>query len=88
MSLHGHTITWGTHLGTGRANDARSWYAQIKEWWAVHKAARHAAKIAALQSRWDAKREAVRPLHADAAPDLVAPAHVFSTTTALCDLGV
>jgi len=51
-------------------------------------AARHDAKLATLTARWDARREAVHPLHADAAVDMVAATHVFSTTTTLCDLGV
>jgi hypothetical protein len=87
MSFHSHTTTWGTHIGIGRANDAKNWYAELKEWWTAHKAARHQAKLTAMAARWDAKREALNPLHADAASDLVAPAHVFSTITALCDLG-
>jgi hypothetical protein len=50
--------------------------------------ARHDATLATLRARWDARREPVRPLHADAAIDMVASTHTFSTTTALCDLGV
>jgi hypothetical protein len=49
---------------------------------------RREARLAALAARWDARRETLKPLRADAASDLVAPAHVFSTTTTLCDLGV
>jgi hypothetical protein len=86
MSAHGHTTVWGTHVGTGRAIDAKGWYQQLKEWWQSHKATRQEARLAALKARWDANREAVRFLHADAAVDMVAPAHVFSTTTAMCDL--
>ena len=64
----------------------KGWYQQLKEWWAAHQAARHDAKLATLRARWDARREAVRPLRADAAIDMVASTHAFSTTTALCDL--
>ena len=88
MRAHGHTIVWGTHTGVGRTQDTKGWFQQLNEWWAGHQAARHEAKLAALTARWDTRREAVRLLHADAALDLVAPAHAFSTTTALCDLGV
>ncbi len=87
MPAHGHTTVWGTHIGIGRASDAKSWYQQMKEWWTTHKAARQDAKLATLRARWDTRREAVHPLHADAAVDMIAPAHAFSTTTALCDLG-
>jgi hypothetical protein len=88
MPAHGHTTVWGTHVGIGRATDAKGWYQQLKEWWADHKAARQEVKLATLRAHWDARREAVRPLHADAAVDMVASTHVFSTTTALCDLSV
>jgi hypothetical protein len=86
MQAHGHTTVCGTHVGIGSATDAKGWYHQLKEWWADQKAARHEAKLAALNARWNARREVVRPLHADAAVDMVAPTHAFSTTTTLCDL--
>jgi hypothetical protein len=53
---------------------------------AAHKAARHDAKLATLTARWDPRREAVYPLHADAAIDVIPSPHAFSTTTALCNL--
>jgi hypothetical protein len=86
MHANGHTTVWGTHLGVSRATDGKGWYQQLKEWWAAHKAARHDTRLATLRGRWDARREAVHPLHADAAIDMVASTHTFSTTTALCDL--
>jgi hypothetical protein len=88
MRSHGHATTWGTHVGVARVRDAKSWYQQLKEWWAAYKPTRHDARLATLKARWDARREAVRPLHADAAIDMVASTHAFSITTALCDLGV
>jgi len=88
MRTHGHTTVWGIHLGLGRANDAKSWYKQLKEWRAAREAMRHERKIAALTARWDAKREAVRPLHADAAADMVTAPYARSTITALCALGI
>jgi hypothetical protein len=88
MHANGHTTVWGTHIGVGRARDVKGWYHELKEWWAAHKAARHEAKLATLKARWDARREAVRPLHADGASDMVASTHAFSTTTAFCDLSI
>jgi hypothetical protein len=88
MHAHGQTTVWGTPISVGRATDTKSWYQQIRDQWTAYKAARHDATLATLKSRWDARREAVRPLHADAAIDMVASTHAFSTTTALCDLGV
>jgi hypothetical protein len=88
MHTHGHTTVWGIHIGFGRATDRKEWYQQLTEWWATHKAARHDAKLATLRARWDAGREAVRPLHADAAIDIVASTQAFSTTMTLCDLSM
>jgi hypothetical protein len=88
MHAHGHITVWGTHIGVTRARDSKSWYQQLTEWWAAHQAARHDAKLATLKARSDAMREAVRPLHAGAALDMVVSRHACSTTTALCDLGV
>jgi len=88
MHTHGQTTVWGTHIGVGQATDGKGWYQQLKAWWVAHTTARHEAKLATLRARWDARREAVRPLHADAAVDMVTSTHVFSITTALCDLSV
>jgi hypothetical protein len=88
MHANGHTSVWGTHIGVSRARDTKRWYQQLKAWWAEHRAARREANLAALKARWDARREAVRPLSADAAIDMVASTHACSTTTALCDLSV
>jgi hypothetical protein len=88
LRAYGHASVWRMHIGVGRATDGKGWYQQLTEWWAAHQAARHDAMLATLRARWDARREAVRPLHADAAIDMVASTHAFSTTKALCDLTV
>jgi hypothetical protein len=88
MHANGHTTVWGTHIGVSRARDTKSWYQQLKAWWAAHKAARPDAKLASLGARWDARREAVCPSHAETAIDMVVSTHACSTTVALCDLGV
>jgi hypothetical protein len=88
MAGHGHTATWGTHIGVGRATDTKSWYAQLKTWWATHKAARRDARLATLKARWDARREAVHPFRADAAIDMVPAAYMDATARALCELSL
>jgi hypothetical protein len=88
MAMHGHTTTWGTHIGGGRATKTQSWYAQMKAWWATHKAVRHEARLATLKAHWDAKHESVRSFRADAAIDMVPPAHMDATARALCELSV
>jgi hypothetical protein len=84
MAAHGHTTTWGTQIGVGRTTQAQGWYAQFKAWWA----ARRDAKRAALNAYWDARREAVRSFRADAAIDMVPPAHVHTAARAYCDLAL
>jgi hypothetical protein len=88
MHANGQTTVWGAHIGVSRARDTKRWYQQLKAWWADHKAARREAHLVALKAGWDAKREAVRPFHADAAIDLVAPTHACSTIIALSSLSV
>jgi hypothetical protein len=78
MHTNGHTTVWGTHIGASCAKDAKSLYKQLKEWWQPHKAARHEAKLAALNARWDAKREAVTPCRAEAAPEMAVEHHALS----------
>ena len=86
MRSHGHATVWGTYLGAGRAPGSAGCYQQLKERWAAHKAARRQAKLAVLHACWDAEREAVRPLRADAAADMVAAQHGLSVATMLYGL--
>jgi hypothetical protein len=88
MHTNGHTTVWGTQIGVGRVRDAKGWYQQLREWWVARKVAREQARLAALSACWDAKREAVRVVHAEAALDMIAPTHAFSATTAFGDLSV
>jgi hypothetical protein len=88
MHANGHTTVWGTHIDVGRARDTKSWYQQIRDRWTAYQTARQEAKLATLRASWDARCEAVRPLHADAAIDLVAPVHASSTIIALSSLSV
>jgi hypothetical protein len=88
MRTHGHTTTWGTHIGVSRAKLGGGWYHEIKEWWATHQAARREARRAALNARWDATRERLKPLRAEAAADMVAAEHAFSTAITVYSLAL
>jgi hypothetical protein len=80
MHANGQTTVWGTYRGVSRAQDAKGWYQLLREWWAAHKVARHEARLATLKARWDAKREALKPLRTDPAAEMVATEHTFSTS--------
>ena len=84
MPTHGHPTVVAVPIG--RTGDVKGWSQQLHAWWAAHRAARHAAHLATLRTRWDATREAVTPVRADAALDMVASTQACSTATALCTL--
>jgi hypothetical protein len=71
MRIQGQTITWGTPTDVGHASRRGMWAQQIRAWWAARRAARWQAQCAALERRWDARREVVRPLPAEAAMEMV-----------------
>jgi hypothetical protein len=86
MRAHGHILVWGTHAGEGRARDAKGWYQQLKEWWAARNVARRQARLAALDACWDARHEAVRPLRAEAAPEMAPAQGALTVATMLYGL--
>jgi hypothetical protein len=83
MRSHGYTTVLGTHINVGRASDARGWCQQLQDWWTTYKAARKQAKLIAFAACWDAKRETIRPLRTEAAPEMAATPHVLSVVTML-----
>jgi hypothetical protein len=86
MRSHGHATVWGTPMAVGCAKKGARWYEELREWWATHKAMRREAKLAALTARWDATREALKPLKAEAACEMVAAEHGCSTAITLYGL--
>ncbi len=86
MPAHGNATVWGSHIGAGRASHGGGWYQQLRDWWQAHKTARQQVRHTALNACWDAERETVRPLRAEAAPDMVAAQGAFSVATQLYGL--
>jgi hypothetical protein len=72
----------GLQVNIARTTPAQSWYTRIKTWWAARRGADHAA----LNACWDPRREAVRPLRADAARDMVPQTCVHTAVSAYCAL--
>ena len=86
MHTNSHTTVWGTPIGVGRTRDTKGWYQQLRDWWTAHKAARQQATLDALHRCWDAKREAVTPRRAEAAPEMAAAQHTLFVATMLYGL--
>jgi hypothetical protein len=87
MTVFGHSIPWGTRIGDRRSTDAKDWYVPFKIWLSARKPVRQEAERVAIEARWDAQREALRPYRADAAHDMVTPLHAYSVAMALHGLG-
>jgi hypothetical protein len=83
MQTHGQATVWSPQVGGGRARAGEGWRLQLRQWWAVCRAARQRATLAALEGCWDPQREAFRPLRADAAPELAAARGALSMATIL-----
>jgi hypothetical protein len=81
MRSHGHATVWGTHIGLRGVSEHTSWYQRLKEWWAARTSVRQQAQLAALEARWDAQHEAVKPLRADAAIEMAIAHGVLSIAT-------
>jgi hypothetical protein len=81
MRSHEHATVWGTQIGVGRSSGRRGWYQPLKEWWAARAQARQQARLDALRARWDAEREAVKPLRAEPAVEMAIAQGVLSLAT-------
>jgi hypothetical protein len=78
MSAHGQTTMWGTDENISQAGASVGWYQYLRQWWQTHKALRQQVRREILNARWDAKREVVRPIHAEAAAEMLASQQTFS----------
>jgi hypothetical protein len=81
MRTHGLNIAGWTHRRVGRARSGAGWYRQLRDGWAARHAARQAAHLAALSTRWNATHEAFIPLRAEAALDMAVAQGALSIAT-------
>jgi hypothetical protein len=86
MQAHGQTTVWGSHINVGRARHNAGRLQQLREWWVAYTANRRHPKLAALSGCWDAKREVLKPLRAEAAPEMAAAQGALSMATRLYSL--
>jgi hypothetical protein len=88
MRAPGDAPVWGTHISVGRTRDDKGWYQQLQYWWTTHKAPCREARLASLSACWDATREVVTPLRAEAAPETAAAQRALSVATLLYGLAL
>jgi hypothetical protein len=88
MRAHGYTTVWGSHISVGRARHSTGWLQQLREWWVVYKVARRHAQLEALNGCWDANREVLKPIRAEAATEMAAAQGGLSVATQLYGLTV
>ena len=88
MRAHGQTTVWGHHITVGRANHSVGWLQQVREWWTLYKATRRDKKLAALNGCWDAHREVLIPIRAEAAAEMATAHGALSVITQLYGLSV
>jgi hypothetical protein len=86
VRAYGQTAVWGTHIGVCRVRQRAGWLQQLWEWWVSYTASRRHAQLAALDSCWDARREALKLPRAAAAPEMAAAQGVSSMATPLYSL--
>ena len=88
MRAYGQTTVWGNQITVGRAKHDAGWLQQLRAWWTVSKTTRRHAKLAALNGCWDATREVLIPVRAEAAPEMAAAHGAFSVAAQLYGLSI
>jgi hypothetical protein len=86
MRTHGQAIVWGTHVEVGHISVHAGWYQPLKVWWAARQAGRRQAHLSTRDACWNAQCEAVRPLRAEPAHDMVAAQSAITVATILYGL--
>ena len=88
MRAKGQTTVWGNHIPVGRAKHSSGWLQQWRDWWTLYKATRQNTKFKSLEGCWDAHREVLIPVRADAAAEMAAAHGALSLATQLYGLSV
>ena len=88
MRASGQTTVWGNQITVGRPKHQAGWLQQLRVWWAGYNTTRRQTKLAALNSCWDAQREVLIPMRAEAAPEMAAAHGTFSVAMQLYGLSI
>ena len=88
MRAHEQATVWGNHITRDRARHCAGWLQQLHDWWLLYKATRRDKKLAALNGCWDAHREVLIPVGAEAAPEMAIARGAISVATQLYGLTV
>ncbi len=82
MRANGHTIVWGTHISFGKAKDRRGVFAHLVSW-LTSKIEKPRRASVVCNGTWNARREELSHLRADAALDIAAARGSFPTAMLL-----
>ena len=67
MAAHGHSITWGTHIGRSTHGARGHWFQRLRQWLSSRLVGSTAAAPVTLSKGWDSRREQFQPPSAESA---------------------
>ncbi len=67
MAAHGHTITWGAHIGKSTPGARGHWSQRLRRWLTGRSAGGAEAVPVSFHGVWDSRREQFQPAAAESA---------------------